>query len=164
MDSPLTKILSVSPTPSCLSFFKATYSCINGVHNFWGLVASADMYLHHYGTPFLHPATRTASYDPANNMEASCIDRICTKTTWAALIQDYETYVATERSAPSICVGIANITIACYPARTQLKLKNLPSSAHQGHFMPSFPRTLVSIAPICNTNLTVSFTKHDVKA
>jgi hypothetical protein len=30
--------------------------------------------------------------------------------------------------------------------------------------MPSFPRTLISIAPLCNTNLPVTFTKHDVKA
>jgi hypothetical protein len=30
--------------------------------------------------------------------------------------------------------------------------------------MPSFTRTLVDIAPLCNANLTVIFTKHDVKA
>jgi hypothetical protein len=30
--------------------------------------------------------------------------------------------------------------------------------------MPSFTRTLVGIAPLCNANLTVIFTKHDVKA
>jgi hypothetical protein len=30
--------------------------------------------------------------------------------------------------------------------------------------MPSFPWTLVGIAPLCNANLTVIFTKHDVKA
>jgi hypothetical protein len=30
--------------------------------------------------------------------------------------------------------------------------------------MPSFIRTLVSIAPLCDANLTVIFTKHDVKA
>jgi hypothetical protein len=24
---------------------KATYNCVNGVHNLWGLVASADCYL-----------------------------------------------------------------------------------------------------------------------
>jgi hypothetical protein len=30
--------------------------------------------------------------------------------------------------------------------------------------MPSSTRTLVSIAPLCNTDLTVTFTKHDVKA
>jgi hypothetical protein len=30
--------------------------------------------------------------------------------------------------------------------------------------MPSFPRTLVSITPLCDANLTVTFTKHNVKA
>ncbi len=30
--------------------------------------------------------------------------------------------------------------------------------------MPSFTRTLVNIAPLCDANLTVIFTKHDVKA
>jgi hypothetical protein len=30
--------------------------------------------------------------------------------------------------------------------------------------MPSFPRTLVGIAPLCNANLIVTFTKHNVKA
>jgi hypothetical protein len=66
--------------------------------------------------------------------------------------------------APSICVGIANGTIACSSASAQLQLKNLLPSACQGHVMPSFTRTLVSIAPLCNANLTVIFTKHNVKA
>jgi hypothetical protein len=69
-----------------------------------------------------------------------------------------------DTSAPSICVGIANSTIACSSASAQLKLKNLPPSACQGHIMPSFTRTLVGIAPLCNANLTVIFTKHAVKA
>jgi hypothetical protein len=30
--------------------------------------------------------------------------------------------------------------------------------------MPSFTKTLVGIAPLCNANLTVIFTKNDVKA
>jgi hypothetical protein len=30
--------------------------------------------------------------------------------------------------------------------------------------MPSFTKTLAGIAPLCNANLTVIFTKHDVKA
>jgi hypothetical protein len=30
--------------------------------------------------------------------------------------------------------------------------------------MPSFTRTLVGIAPLCNANLTVIFTKNDIKA
>jgi hypothetical protein len=58
-------------------------------------------------------------------------------------------------SAPSICVGTADGTI---------ELKNLPPSACQGHVIPSFTRTLVGIAPLCNANLTVIFSRHDVKA
>jgi hypothetical protein len=69
-----------------------------------------------------------------------------------------------DSSALSIHVGTANSTIACSSASAQLKLKNLPPSARQGHIMPSFPRTLVGIAPFCNTDLTVTFTKHNVKA
>jgi hypothetical protein len=30
--------------------------------------------------------------------------------------------------------------------------------------MPSFTRTLFGIAPLCNTNLTIIFTKNDIKA
>ncbi len=67
-------------------------------------------------------------------------------------------------SAPSIHVGTADGTIACSSASAQLKLTNLPPSARQGHIMPSFTRTLVGIAPLCNANLTVIFTKNDVKA
>jgi hypothetical protein len=41
-------------------FLKATYNCVNGIHNLWDLVASADGYHHHYGVPFVRPATRPA--------------------------------------------------------------------------------------------------------
>jgi hypothetical protein len=68
---------------------KATYNHIDGVHNLWGLVASTDWYLHHYGAKFVCPATRPACYDPAINEEASRVDRICAKTAWSAQIQDY---------------------------------------------------------------------------
>jgi hypothetical protein len=67
-------------------------------------------------------------------------------------------------SAPSIRVGTANGTIACSSASAQLKLMNHPPSAHQGHVMPTFTRTLFDIAPLCNANLTIIFTKHDIKA
>jgi hypothetical protein len=75
---------------------KATYTCVNGIHNLWGLVASMDCYLHYYGAPFVCPATRMACYDPAINTEASRVNHICTKTAWAALLQDYEAYKAAE--------------------------------------------------------------------
>jgi hypothetical protein len=77
---------------------KATYNRINGVHNLWGLVASIDCYLHYYGAPFIHPATRPACYDLAINAESSCINCVCAKNAWATLIQDYEAYEAAERS------------------------------------------------------------------
>ncbi len=44
---------------------KATYDHVNGIHNLWGLIASMDCYLHHYGAPFVRPATHPACYDPA---------------------------------------------------------------------------------------------------
>jgi hypothetical protein len=63
-------------------------------------------------------------------------------------------------SASSIRVGIADGTIACSSASAQLKLKKIPPSAHQGNIMPTFSRTLVGISPLCNADLTVTFTKH----
>jgi hypothetical protein len=80
---------------------KATYNHVNGIHNLWGLVASADCYLHHYGAPFVRPATRPACYDPAINVEASRVDRVRAKTAWAALLQDYEAYKAAEHGVKS---------------------------------------------------------------
>jgi hypothetical protein len=71
---------------------KATYDRINGIHNLWGLVASADRYLHHYGTPFVRLATHPACCDPTITVEASCIHGVHSKTAWAALLQDYEAY------------------------------------------------------------------------
>jgi hypothetical protein len=59
---------------------KATYDSVNGVDNQWGIVASADYYLHHYGAPFVRPATSPACYDPAIDVEASRVNRVCTKT------------------------------------------------------------------------------------
>ncbi len=76
---------------------KSTYNRANGVHNLWGLVANADRYLHHYGAPFVCPATRPACCSPAINMEASHVDHVHAKTAWAAKIQDYKAYEAAER-------------------------------------------------------------------
>jgi hypothetical protein len=59
---------------------KATYDCIKDIHNPWGLVASTDCYLNHYGAPFVHPATRPACDNPTINAEASCLNRIFAKT------------------------------------------------------------------------------------
>jgi hypothetical protein len=65
---------------------KATYDCVNGIHNLWGLITSADHYLHHYSAPFICPATHPAYYNPAITSEASCVNRVCPKTAWAALL------------------------------------------------------------------------------
>jgi hypothetical protein len=73
---------------------KATYDRVDGIHNLWGLVASADCYLHHYGAPVVCPAIHLACNDPAINAEASCVDRVCDETAWAALLQDYKAYKA----------------------------------------------------------------------
>jgi hypothetical protein len=92
---------------------KATYDHVNGVHNLWGLVASVDCYLHHYRTPFLCPATHPSCNDPVINAEASCIDRICAKTAWAALLQDYKAYKAAERSVKVFIKAVVNNTWIC---------------------------------------------------
>jgi hypothetical protein len=89
---------------------KAIYDCINGIHNLWGLVASADCYLHHYGAPFVHPATHPACYDPAITAEASRVNRVCAKTAWAALLQDYKAYKAAERSIKVFIKAVVNNT------------------------------------------------------
>jgi hypothetical protein len=41
-------------------------------------------------------------------MEASPINRVCSKTTWAALLQDYEAYKATERSVKVFIKAVVN--------------------------------------------------------
>ena len=89
---------------------KATYDHVNGVHNLWGLVASADHYLHHYSTPFVCPATHLACYDPAINAEASCVDRVCAKTAWAALLQDYKAYEVAEHGVKVFIKAVVNNT------------------------------------------------------
>jgi hypothetical protein len=89
---------------------KATYDRINGICNLWGLVASSDWYLHHYSAPFVCPATCLACYDPVINAEASCIDHICTETTWTALIQNYEAYKAAEHGIKVFIKAVVNDT------------------------------------------------------
>jgi hypothetical protein len=96
-----------------LILLKATYDHVNSIHNLWGLVASMDCYLHHYRTPFLCPATHPACYDPVINAEASCVDRVCAKTAWAALLQDYKAYKAAERGVKVFIKAIVNNTWIC---------------------------------------------------
>jgi hypothetical protein len=92
---------------------KATYDRINGIHNILGLPASADWYLHHYGAPFACPATRPACYDLVINAEASCINRVCAKTTWAALIQTYKAYKAAEHGVKVFIEAVVDKTWIC---------------------------------------------------
>ncbi len=65
---------------------KSTYDRVNSVHSLWGFIANADRYLHHYGAPFVLPATCPACYDPAINAEASRVNCIHAKTAWATKI------------------------------------------------------------------------------
>jgi hypothetical protein len=92
---------------------KATYDRVIGIHNLWGLVASADRYLCHYGAPFVRPAAFLACSDPAINRDASCINRICIKTAWAALVQDYKAYKAAERGIKVFIKAVVNNTWIC---------------------------------------------------
>jgi hypothetical protein len=92
---------------------KATYDRINSIHNLWGLVAGVDCYLHHYSAPFVCPAIHPACYDPTIKAEASCINCICTKTAWAALIQDYEAHKAAECSIKVYIGAVVNNLWIC---------------------------------------------------
>jgi hypothetical protein len=92
---------------------KATYSRINGVHNLWSLVASADHYFHHYGTIFVRPVTRPACYDPTINAEASCVNRVRAETAWAALLQDYKAYEAAEHCVKVFIETVVKDTWIC---------------------------------------------------
>jgi hypothetical protein len=91
---------------------KATYNRvhINGNHNLWGLVASVDWYLYHYGAPFVRCATHPACYDLAINTEASCVDRVCAETAWTALIQDYKAYKTAEHGVKVFIKAVVNDT------------------------------------------------------
>jgi hypothetical protein len=92
---------------------KATYDHVNGIHNLWGLVARAGCYLHHYGAPFVCPATHLACYDPVINAEASCINRVGAETAWAALIQDYMAYKVTDCSIKVFIEEVVNDMWIC---------------------------------------------------
>jgi hypothetical protein len=112
---------------------KATYDHINGVHNLWGIVASADWYLHNYGAPFVCPATHLACYDPAINAESPCLNRICTETTWAALIQDYKAYKVTEHSVKVFIKAVVNDTWICDLRNPEMFYSNVTALAIFDH-------------------------------
>ncbi len=114
-------------------FLKATYVHVNGVHNLWGLVASADCYLHHYGAPFACPATRPACYDPAITAEASHINCVCAKTDWTALLQDYEAYEAAECGVKVFIETIVNDTWICNLCNPETFYSNVTALAIFNH-------------------------------
>jgi hypothetical protein len=87
---------------------KATYDCVNGIHNLCDLIASADCYLHHYSAPFVCPATRPACYNPAINAEASHINRVHAKTAWDALLQELKAYKAAEHGVTVFIEAVVN--------------------------------------------------------
>jgi hypothetical protein len=92
---------------------KSTYDHANSIHDLWGLVANMDRYLHHYGAPFVCPATRPACYDPAINAEASRVDHVCAKTSWVAKIQDYKVYETTEHNVKVFIKAVMQDTWIC---------------------------------------------------
>jgi len=112
---------------------KATYDCVNGIHNLWGLVASVDCYLHHYGASFVCPATRPACYDPAISAEASCVNQMCAKTAWAALLQDYEAYEATEHGIKVFIKAVVNDMWICNLRNPEMFYSNVTALAIFNH-------------------------------
>jgi hypothetical protein len=112
---------------------KATYDCVNGIHNLWGLVTSADHYLHHYGAPFVRLATRPTYFDPAINAEASCINRVCTKTAWAALLQDCKAYKAAECGVKVFIEAVVNNTWICNLCNPKTFYSNITDLAIFNH-------------------------------
>jgi hypothetical protein len=54
-----------------------------------------------------------ACYDPAITAEASCVDRVCALTAWAALIQHYVAYKAAERSIKVFIESVVNDLWIC---------------------------------------------------
>ncbi len=116
---------------------KATYDCVDGIHNLWGLVASVDCYLHHYGTPFVRPATHPACYDPVINAEASCVNCVCAKTAWAALLQDYKAYEAAEHGIRVFIKAVVNNTWICNLPDTKTFYSNVTALAIFDHLRES---------------------------
>jgi hypothetical protein len=115
-------------TISSVSQMHLAYSShdrINGVHNLWGLVASVDCYLHHYGAPFVCPATRTVCHDPAIIAEASCLNCVCSETAWAALLQGYKAYKAAERGVKVFIKAVVDNTWICELCNPEMVYYNI---------------------------------------
>jgi hypothetical protein len=89
---------------------KITYNRANGVQNLWGLIADANRYLHHYGPAFVRPATRPAVYNPDIVEGASRVKRTRAEASWAARIQDYKAYEATNTGVKAFIKAVVKDT------------------------------------------------------
>jgi hypothetical protein len=104
---------------------KSIYNHINGVYNLWRLVANTDRYLHHYSAPFVRPSTCPACFDLAINAEASCFNCVCAITAWAAKIQDYKAYEATECGIKVFIKAVVEDTWICNLCDTKTFYSNI---------------------------------------
>ncbi len=74
-----------------------------------------------------------------------------------ALVANYN------RSAPTAGVHVANGHPECSVASDTLALAaSLPPTAIEGHIMPSFPHSLISLGPFANLDCKIVFTKTAV--
>jgi hypothetical protein len=66
-------------------------------------------------------------------------------------------------TAPSIGVRVANsLPVRSVASATLASAPSLPPVAMQGHVMPSFPHTLISLGPFANLSCQIVFSKHAV--
>jgi hypothetical protein len=79
------------------------------------------------------PATRLACYDPAINMEASHVNRVCIETAWAALLQDYKAYKAAECSVKVFIEAVVNNTWICDLCNPKTFYSNITALAIFNH-------------------------------
>jgi hypothetical protein len=86
----------------------------------------------------LYAQPLSACYDPAINAEASCIDRVCAKTAWAALLQDYKAYKATEHGIKVIIKAIVNNTWICNLCNPKTFYSNVTALAIFNHLCECF--------------------------
>jgi hypothetical protein len=66
-------------------------------------------------------------------------------------------------TAPSIGVRVANdLPVRSVASATLASAPSLPPAAMQGHVMPSFPHTLISLGPFADLGCQIDFSKHAV--
>jgi hypothetical protein len=118
MDSFPTTILSISPTPSHLSFSRPPATMSMASTPSWdSLPARIGIFT-------------TMALNLAINAEASCINCICAVTAWGALIQDYEACKAAEHGVKVFIKAVVKktwIRYLCIPRRSTPTLQPSPS-------------------------------------